>query len=217
MTRPARRALRALPLAALLVFLCPSRATAEWQVVPFFGYTFKGATTLIDLERGVETTHWHLGGLLRAVGDGPFGLEGLFLHTPGFFERSEDELAAENLVTSVRESRTYALMGNVVLTAPRRWNEYGLRPYVSGGIGRMHVQSVDLNAAFPLRLDLLGMNVGGGGVGFVSDRIGLRFDLRYFRNVRGVDQTATEVPVTILGEPVRLRYWTGNVGVVIGF
>ena len=213
---------RALPLAALLLALCPSPAAAEWQAVPFFGYTFKGATTLIDLERGVDTTHWHLGGVLRAVGDGPFGLEGLFLYTPGFFERSEDELAAENLIANVRESRTYALMGNVVLTTPRRWNQYGLRPYVSGGLGRMHVRSVNrslgtLAPILTITLDLLGMNVGGGGVGFISDRVGLKFDLRYFRNVQGIDQAAPEVPVTFFGEPVRLRYLTANVGVVFRF
>ena len=52
------------------------------------------------------------------------------------------------------------------------------------------------------------MNVGGGAVGFLSDHVGVRFDLRYFRNIKGVSQEDLEdFPVT-LGEPVRLRYWT---------
>jgi hypothetical protein len=62
------------------------------------------------------------------------------------------------------------------------------------------------------------MNLGGGAVGFVSDRVGLRFDLRYFRNIRGVDPEDLEVQVTLpVGAPIRLRYWTISTGVVIKY
>jgi hypothetical protein len=106
-------------------------------------------------------------------------------------------------------------MGNVVLTLPRAFaGRTGLRPSVSGGLGLIHAAARDQLAVFPYRLSLWGMNVGADAVGPLSDRVGLRFDVRYFRNVRGVPQDELEVPVTI-GEPVRLRYWTASIGLVI--
>ncbi len=207
---------RVLALAGLLLLITPALAAAEWQFTPFVGFTFKGATTLVDLEQATSTTHWHLGGAATLLGDGPFGVEAYYVHTPGFFERSEDELDAINLPASITESRTYGLMGNAVLTIPRAWNRYGLRPYLSGGLGLLHVRSQDLNDVFPIRLNLPGMNLGGGGVGFVTDRVGLRFDLRYFRTLRGVD--LKDLPEAIATEPfIRVRYWTGSLGVVIKY
>ena len=45
-------------------------------------------------------------------------------------------------------------------------------------------------------MNLLGMNIGGGAVGMLSDRIGVRFDLRYFRNIKGVSAEDLDFPVT---------------------
>jgi hypothetical protein len=204
-------------LTGLLILVAPAAASAEWQFAPFLGYTFKASTTLVDFEQGVTTTHWNFGGTATLLGGGPLGIEALFIHTPGFFERDESDLAAINLPATITESHTSALMGNVVVTIMRRWNRYGLRPYLSGGAGLMHVRSLDLQGLVPIRLNLLGMNAGGGGVGMVTDRIGLRFDLRYFRSIQGVDPVELEVPITLLGNPVRLRYWTTTFGVVIKY
>ena len=113
---------RVLIVAACCLFAHAVPAAAEWQFIPFLGYTFKGSTTLIDNERGAETRHWHFGGTARVMWDGPLAFEALYVHTPGFFERDASELTAANLQAAVLESRTYALMGNAVLTIPRRWN-----------------------------------------------------------------------------------------------
>lgn len=207
-----------LAAAALILLVLPGRAAAEWHFTPLVGYTFKGATTLADLEAATSTTHWNFGGAATLIGEGPLAIEGLYIHTPGFFERDESELAAINLPASITESRTYALMGHAVLTIPRSWNRYGLRPYVSGGLGLIHVRSQDLQDNVPIRLNLLGMSAGGGAIGFLTDRVGLRFDLRYFRNIRGVNLEELEFEPTLpVGAPVRLRYWTGMVGVVIRY
>jgi hypothetical protein len=133
-----------------------------------------------------------------------------YVHTPGFFDSKQFNISLPRIL----RSRTYAVMGNVVLATPRAWNRYGLRPTLSGGIGLMHAFAEDQNRVFPFRVNLLGMNLGGGAVGFLSDNVGVRFDLRYFRNIKGVSQEDLEVPVT-LGEPVRLRYWTIGLGMVI--
>jgi len=79
-------------------------------------------------------------------------------------------------------------MGNAVLTLPRRWTEYGLRPVVSGGLGVMHVSVLDTGGVFPVSSNLAGFNVGGGAVGFLTKRTGLRFDARYFSSLHRTDQ-----------------------------
>ena len=206
---------RSLPRFAfiLLVFgLLPRPAAAEWHLTPLFGFTFKGDTTLIDLgtadfEPASGKVHWNFGGAVTMIGAGPIGVEGLFLYTPGFFQTDESTGA-------IQSSRTMALMGNVVLATPRRWNEYGLRPFISGGLGLLHASARDLNEVelFAKPANLFAYNIGGGAVGFLSERIGLRFDLRYFSNVRAVDD-----PEILSFGPVELSYWNAAVGVVIRY
>src|SRR6478672_1567015 len=152
---------------ALLSSVAP--ASADWLIAPFFGFTFKGETSLVDLENGAPKVHWNFGASATLIGRGPFGVEGLFLYVPHFFESDE--------ASAVTSSNTYSLMGNVVLTTPLKWNEYGLRPYVSGGLGLMHVaQQPRIANTFPINENFLGYNVGGGATGFITDRTGLRFD-----------------------------------------
>ena len=101
-------------------------------------------------------------------------------------------------------------MGNVVLAAPQGWNEYGLRPYVSGGLGLMHATQRTTARCSPLNQNLLGYNVGGGATGFITDHTGLRFDLRYYHSLSRTDKT-------VGFGPLRLRYWTASVGVVLKY
>jgi hypothetical protein len=183
-----------------LVTLAASPARADWQFAPFFGYTFKGSTTLVDLEKGAPKLHWSVGGTATWIGRSPVGVEELFSLVPHFFEAGN--------VPALANSRTYALMGNVVVATPKGWNEYGLRPFVSGGVGLMHAsQRTTVPQALPLNRNLFAYNIGGGAIGPVTDHVGLRFDLRYYSSL---SRTAD----TIGFGPVRLRYWTGTVGVV---
>lgn len=205
---------RALILAGLLAFVTPARAGAEWQFTPFVGFTFAGATTLVDTEFAVEKRHWNFGGAVTLIGDGPIGVEGYFVRTPGLF--LNDEIAC-NIDTCVTSGHAYALMGNVVVAMPRAWNRYGLRPFVSGGLGVFHASRNDARDAAPVDLNLVGLNVGGGAVGFVTDRVGVRFDLRYFRKIEGPDEDTLRPPVTLPGQPIRLRYWTTSFGVVFKY
>lgn len=210
-----RRARSTFAAAVLLVLLAPLNAAAEWQFAPIVGYTFRGSTTLLDFENAFPERHWHFGGAVTLVGEGPLGVEGFYLRTPNMFQNDEANCAATE--TCVTNDLSYALMGNAVLTIPRGWNRYGLRPFVSGGLGLVHASKTDQRNVLPADLNLLGMNVGGGAVGYFTDRVGARFDLRYFRNVRGVSQEDPEVPPTLGGEPVRLRYWALSIGVVFKY
>ena len=198
---------------AALLLAAASPARAEWQFTPFLGYTFNGSTTLIDFglvnnQTANDEPHIDFGGSVSLLGEGPIGLEGYYIHTPNFFESKQFNI----VLPRTSGSQTYALMGNVVLTTPRAWNRYGLRPMLSGGAGLMHAAAEDQLDLLAYRLNLWGINVGGGAVGFVSDRVGLRFDLRYFQNISGVRDE--DLPRLTLGDPLRLRYWTATFGVV---
>ncbi len=76
----------------------------------------------------------------------------------------------------------------MVVTTPRRWTEYSLRPFVSAGLGAMRLSVVDTGGLVIVRSNTAGFNVGGGAVGFFSKRTGVRFDLRYFRRLGRANQ-----------------------------
>ena len=199
------RVLRLALLTGIALAAGTAPARADWQFAPLFGYTFKGDTTLLDVEDGATRVHWTVGTTVTMIGRGPLGVEGLLMLTPHFFE--------SNVVSALATSRVYAVMGNVVLATPLRWNEYGLRPFISGGLGVLHAsQQPQIANLFPISESFLGYNVGGGAVGFITDRTGLRFDLRYYSSLSRSDQTQT-----IAFGAVRLRYWTGAVGVVFKY
>jgi opacity protein-like surface antigen len=207
------RTLRILTLIGILIASAPRTAAADWQIAPFIGLTFNGTTTLYNPESGVEKAHWSLGGTVGVVGAGIIGVEGIFLYTPGFFQNKDPSDFETVPNPGVVDSRATALMGNVVLTIPRSWNEYGLRPFVSGGVGLLHASSTDSKNVFPIDTNFLGYNVGGGAVGFLTERTGLRFDLRYF----GTLKSKGGLPEGTSFGPATLSFWTASVGVVFRY
>src|SRR5215204_6168989 len=152
---------RVLALCCVLLFVNARNAAAEWQFTPMVGLTMLGSTTLVDAELATDRRHWNLGGAVSIIGGGILGAEVITTWTPGFFDRKELENdPVFNLVTS---SRALSLMGNVMLTTPRKWTEYSLRPFVSAGLGLLHVNAE--SDVFPVSSNLAGFNVGGGAVG----------------------------------------------------
>jgi hypothetical protein len=185
----------------------PATAFAEWHIVPFIGLTFAQKTTLIDLdfdasdELGApdKESHRNFGAVVSRLGEGVLGFEGLFVWTPDLF----------TVPPVVESSRSMAFMGNVVLTTPRRLTEYGLRPFVSGGIGALQV-SAEKAGDVGVSTYLAAFNVGGGAIGFFTNRTGVRFEIR-FHQAFGREAEPLE---TIVGERVRVRYMTFSVGLV---
>ncbi len=204
MARPARLGLCS--FAVLVLFARP--ASAEWQLTPFIGLTLGGSTTFPDPEneltgRSFGRKHLTLGGSGSLFWRGPIGVEALFIYVPGIFDREDLPL--------IEASRTMALMGNLIITIPRAWSEHGLRPFASGGFGLMHVAQDGFLELFPIRRNVLGYNVGGGAVGPITERTGVRFEARFISYVKSGD---------IVGESIdreTLRYWTATVGVVFRY
>ena len=191
----------------------PRAAAAEWHLTPLIGFTFAGDTTVFsetDLSETDEFTtaagkaHWSFGGSVVLIGSWPVGVEALAVYTPGFLQQD---------LGILQTSRTTALMGNLVLATPRRWNEYGLRPFVSGGFGLLRVSAEDIHdLVWDRPVNLFGYNVGGGAIGFIRDDLGVRFDLRYFSHVR----SAPERPPTSIGR-IELTYWNAALGLVFRY
>ena len=105
-------------------------------------------------------------------------------------------------------------MGNLVVTAPRKYTEYFLRPFVSGGFGLLRVTEEDRIAlgtsVIDLKANLAGFDIGGGAIGFLSQSVGVRFDLRYYSTIHSSERPAGEAT----GQ-ARLRYVTASIGLVI--
>ena len=194
--------LRALGVCCLLLFV-PQTVAAEWHFTPMDGLTFLGNTSLPDLELATDNVHRNFGGAVSLFGGGLLGVESVFVWTPGFFD---DDQAAVQLVES---SRSIGWMGNIVLTAPRRWTEYFLRPFVSGGIGWLHTSTTEIRRNLaPATANVVGFNIGGGAIGFFTPRTGVRFDVRYYSNLEPTDDPPA------FGD-VRLRYMTASIGIVL--
>jgi hypothetical protein len=208
--------LRTVSACILLLVVLPAPAAAEWHFTPMVGWTFKTATNIFDAEtdlasgeRAVDRTHKNLGGAVSVFGEGVFGAEAIVTWTPSLFQGKED-------ADIVDPGRSISLMGNVVLTVPRKWTEYFLRPYFSGGIGLMHAKVHQIEreggpVLDPLNLDTLGYNLGGGAIGFFTDRTGVRVDFRYHSTFRRSD----DIPPVVDADVAHLRYMTFAVGVVI--
>jgi hypothetical protein len=198
-----------LALAGLCLLAAPRAASAEWHITPMIGVTFAGRTTLVDVQGGAENKHVNFGGAATLLGAGILGAEAIGVFTPGFFEADRSRLATDTPPPAIESSRTIALMGNAVLTVPRRWTEYFLRPYVSGGFGVLRATQTEAVEALPVHASMAGFNFGGGAVGFLSQRTGVRFDLRYYSTLRDTDQGTAAIGLA------RLHYMSASIGLVI--
>ncbi|CAN5666952.1 hypothetical protein BH24ACI5_BH24ACI5_17190 [soil metagenome] len=193
--------LKVLVVGGLILLGFTRTAHAEWHFAPMAGLTMLGNTSLVDLEDATRRRHPNFGFSVSLLSSGIIGAEVLTVWTPRFFEHGDGDL--------VKGSRTIVGMANVVLTAPRRWTEYSLRPFVSGGFGLMHASALDNQGFFPIDVNVAGFNIGGGAVGFLSDRTGLRFDFRYHSTLN----RSGDAPSIPIG-PVHLRYATASIGLV---
>jgi hypothetical protein len=192
-----------LTLVLLIPISLSAQAATEWQIRPFAGVTFGGGTTLLDLESAAGHPHvvTGIGGAL--LGD-VIGVDADLGYLPGFFENGNLHL--------VSRSSVITFTGNVVIGVPRHLTAYTLRPYVVGGFGLMHARIDDLQDLFPVRATLPAVDVGGGATGFLSNRIGLNWELRYFRSVSGsIDPRA----ISLL--PEQLSFWRASMALVVRY
>lgn len=148
---------------ALALALVPARAQAQVLLTPMAGATFGNDAPSTKFSTGVS-----LAFLGKAA-----GLELELGYTPDFFNQQADfALIADSNVTSG--------MANI-LVGPALGP---VRPYGTVGFGvlRSRISAGDLFDA--VDTNDTAVNAGGGVIVMVSDHVGLRGDLRYFRSLK---------------------------------
>jgi hypothetical protein len=191
-------------LVAFTAFVPTARAQTDVLVMPFVGVTFGGTTDLVDLADAAGQTKFLWGGTLDIIRDSGVGIEVDLGYSPGFLEKDD--------VFVVNQGSLTTLMGNLVVALPNRLARYTLRPYFSSGLGLMSVSQGDFLNLFTGRANLVGLDVGGGAIGFVNDTTGVRWDLRYFKNVTKPDPTSGFNDLA-----AKLSYWRGSMALVIRY
>jgi hypothetical protein len=197
------RTLRALTCALFCCGIAGEAHAQDWLITPFAGRTISGATALNDPEDGASAQHWLVGASGAWLSDGVLGFEGDVSHAPRFFERGRS-----NIVTG---SHLTTLTGSVILAVPLAVTRESLRPYVVAGVGLLDARIDDTLGLSSVNSHLLGLNLGGGAMGFLSRRTGVRFDLRRLRSIRGEGETPNGT-----GQ-ARLSYWRASVGVILRY
>lgn len=158
------------------VLIARPAGAAEKQIRPFFGAALGGGTTFVNLEDAAGKPHAVVGLNAAMLGD-VLGVEVDFGHSPGFFQAGNNHL--------VLGSRVTTLAGGIVVSLPRRLTEYTLRPYFVAGGGILRVQFDDYFGVFRVA-DVLPMaDFGGGVTGFVTNFVGLCWDVRRFGTIGG--------------------------------
>jgi hypothetical protein len=170
-------------MAMLMVALLPAVAQADWLFTPHFGTTF-GADT-----HGRE--HPLFGGAIAVLDEDAFGWEAEVSYAPNFFEGSGTDFDF-----SAGNSSVLSVMGNAVIGVPIGGRHRdAFRPYVTGGVGMLQIRVISDGGFFETTTREFGFNLGAGAMGFLTERVGFRGDLRYLRSfqnqvpswTRGID------------------------------
>jgi len=157
-----------LAFAALLS--APSVARAEGYVNPYIGTNFMNNSGNGRAAFGIT------GGYMGA---GVIGAELDAGWAPSFFGNQGD--FGSNYV--------FDLMGNLIVGAPIGGTHgWGVRPYGTIGVGLMRSQysvgpAGTVAGSVLTHNNDIGMNAGVGVMGFMNNHVGLRGDIRYFRNL----------------------------------
>jgi opacity protein-like surface antigen len=189
-----RRAVKATILTgALALVLAPATARADGFVSPWVGSAFGS-----NIQNGQTTLGVSAGGM----GAGIIGGEADFGWSPSFFGTKSD--FGNNSVLS--------LMGNVIVGVPIGGQHGpGVRPFVIGGVGLIRSQ-IDGGTLTNVSSsdNMFGWNVGGGVMGYFTDHVGLRGDVRYLRATSQLSSNPNNLDFN--GD--RLHFWRAAVGVV---
>ncbi|MCA1586466.1 MAG: porin family protein [Acidobacteria bacterium] len=176
----------------------PSTARADTFLTPYIGSTFAAKYGVAE-----PPNKFVYGADLMWLGTSGVGFEIDFAYHPNFFQPGDDE----DLFDVDSDGNVVTLMGNLVFG----YQGGGIQPYVTGGAGLMRSNIQDVSGFFDDVSDTaFGLNAGGG-LRIGGPKLGVRGDLRYFRQL-------SDIQVGDLGLDLGdFSYWRGTVGVSFGF
>lgn len=188
--------------AAALV-MAPMQARADGFVSPWIGSSFgsgdgiRNGVSGSEIKNGQATFGITAGGM----GAGIIGGEVDFGYGPSFF--GDSTVFGNNSVLN--------LMGNVIVGVPVGGQHgAGIRPYVTAGLGLLRTQIEGGTFGNVTSSDNgLGWNAGAGVMGYFTDHVGLRGDLRYLRGF-----TDRNLGFDTGDNLSAVRFWRASVGVV---
>ena len=182
---------RRLAAFALFMVVGAGSASAEVLLTGFGGAAFGGST---------NQTRGTYGGAIGFLGAGVFGFEIEGATTPEFFGNADSNVFTKNNVVT--------LMGNFLLAAPAG----PVRIYGAAGGGILKTRLEDPDRLFSIDSNDFGINVGGGIIAYLGGHVGLRADVRYFRDLQDIDPDG-QFDID-LG---KLDYWRAVGGITIKF
>jgi len=200
-------------LAAAALAAAPRPASADWVVTPFVGWNNGGSADVSGSDGTTRTSKFehriNYGVSVAGMGKGIFGGEFDLGYSPNFFETGNTNADG---FTFTNDSNVLTMMGNVIVGAPLGGHGPSIRPYAVGGVGliRTNVQTVGDVFDVTTKNDF-GFDIGGGAMGFVSQNIGFRGDVRYFRSFRGSEDNITTLGLS------NFNFWRASAGVTFKF
>ncbi len=178
-------------MAALVLVLSPAAARADWLFTPNLGSTFGADAS------GNE--HFTYGASIGWMGAGAFGWEADLSYTPEFFEPGDGDF------DPVDNSNVVSAMANAIIGIPIGGQHGGgFRPYFAAGLGMLQREVQSGDALFDVNSNEWGFNLGAGAMGFMTDHVGFRGDVRYLRSFENISQTI---------DAGNFDYWRGTAGV----
>ena len=180
--------LRSSLIAITLLVATAAPLHADGYLTPYVGAGFGGRTDDHKIAYG--------GSLAFASERGVLGIGVDLGYAPDFIG-----------TTGVGNNNVTSLMGNLMFLTPGR-----TRLYASGGLGLMKTRVEDAHGFFRVDSNDFGVNLGGGVMLFPGDAIGLRADVRYFRNLTDPEPDA-EFDVDLGG----LSFWQATGGITFRF
>jgi hypothetical protein len=190
-----RRVVQSLLLAtAVAVVYAPTEARADGFVSPWTGANFGS---------NIADGRASFGASAGYMGKGALGGEFDFGYSPSFFG-TDNVFGNNNVMTA---------MGNLIVGIPIGGTHgAGVRPFAVGGIGliRTSIDGPSDGTALSLDNNDFGFNLGGGVMGYFNNHVGLKGELRYFRNVQD-NSVANNLNLDLGG----FHFWRAAVGLVL--
>jgi opacity protein-like surface antigen len=189
-------------------FLLTSLAMAAIAATPAAAQTTGGLVTpFVGVATGtpIDENRTVYGGSIGATGS-VIGFEFDFGYSPNFYEVEDDfgELGSSGSVST--------LMGNLLIGLPLG----RVRPYGTFGAGLIR-SNLDVFDVFDdLDRSDFGISYGGGVMAFLTNNVGIRGDLRYFRSLQDddLDDDFPDPPDFDLGN---FNFWRATAGVTFRF
>ena len=179
--------------------LRPTPARAEGYFSPFIGVNFGGVAGNQFTDALKTNSSVDYGGLIGYMGKGILGIEEEVGYSPRFFGES-GRFGSTGVLT---------VMTNAIIGIPIGGTTgAGLRPYAVAGVGLLRTMISEPSFSD----NKWAYDLGGGVMGYFSEHVGIRGDLRYLRDFQVTDRTGNPIGVVLNGGT--FNFWRGTIGVV---